>query len=71
MITGCITTFIYKTWRVTKGALVVEKCEKVGTLYLCNGNADFSIALASTRVDIELWNHRLRHMSEKGMKIIK
>ena len=66
-IEGCITTFIDKTWKVTKGALVVAKGERVGTLYLCNGNVDFSIALASTKADTTLWHHRLGYMSEKGM----
>ena len=41
------------------------KGEKVGTLYLCTGNTDSSISLASTRVDTTLWHHRLGHMSEK------
>ena len=45
---GCVCTFTYKTWKVTKGALVVAKGEKVGTLYLCKGNVDSSIALAYT-----------------------
>jgi len=31
---GCVTTFTVKTSKVTKGALVIEKGEKVGTLYL-------------------------------------
>jgi hypothetical protein len=39
-------------------------------LYLCTGNIDSSISLASTGVDTTLWNHRLGHMSEKGMKIL-
>ena len=30
---GCVTTFADKTWKVTKGALVIAKGEKVGTLY--------------------------------------
>ena len=34
---GCVTNFTDKTWKVTKGALVIAKGEKVGTLYLCNG----------------------------------
>ena len=34
---GCVTNFTDKTWKVTKGALVIVKGEKVGTLYLCNG----------------------------------
>ena len=38
---GCITTFIDKTWKVSKGALVRSKGEKVGTLYLCNGKVYF------------------------------
>ena len=34
---GCVTIFTDKDWKVTKGALVIAKGEKVGTLYLCNG----------------------------------
>ena len=54
-------------WKVTKGSLVITKGDKVGTLYLCNGTVDFSISLASIGVDMEMWHHRLGHMSEKGM----
>ena len=57
-------------WKVTKGSLVIAKGDKVGTLYLCNGTIDFSIALASTGVDAAMWHHRLGHMSEKGMQIL-
>ena len=57
-------------WKVIKGSLVIVKGEKVGTLYLCIGNNDSSISLASTRVDTTLWHHRLGHMSEKGMQIL-
>ena len=67
---GCVSTFIDKTWKVTKGALVVVKGEKVGTLYLGKGNLDSSIALASTGTYTTLWHHRLGHMSEKGMNIL-
>ena len=59
---GYITTFIDKTWKVTKGELVIEKGDKVGTLYLCNGNADFSIVLASTGADTSFWHHSIRHI---------
>jgi hypothetical protein len=48
----------------------MAKGEKVGTLYLCTGNIDSSISLASTGVDTTLWHHRLGHMSEKGMHIL-
>jgi len=68
---GCVSTFIDKTWKVTKGALVVEKGDKVGTLYLCKGNIDSSISLASTGTDTTLWHQRLGHMSEKGMQILQ
>ena len=44
---GCVTTFIDKSWKVTKGALVIEKEEKVGTLYLCNGISNYVNALTS------------------------
>jgi hypothetical protein len=47
-----------------------RKREKVGTLYLCTGNTDSSISLASTRVVTTLCHHRLGHMSEKGMQIL-
>jgi hypothetical protein len=68
---GCISIFTEKAWKVTKGSLVIEKEEKVGTLYLCTGNIDSSISLASTGVDTTLWNHNLGHMSEKGMQILE
>jgi hypothetical protein len=67
---GCISIFTDKTWKVIKGSLVIAKGEKVGTLYLCIGNTDSSIYLASTGVDTALWHHRLEHMSEKGMQIL-
>jgi hypothetical protein len=67
---GCISIFIDKTLKVIKGSLVIEKREKVGTLYLCTGSTDSSISLASTGVDTTLWNNRLGHMSEKGMQIL-
>jgi hypothetical protein len=68
---GCISIFTDKTWKVIKGSLVIEKGEKVGTLYLCTGNADSSISLASTGVGTTLWHHKLGHMNEKGMQILQ
>jgi hypothetical protein len=67
---GCISIFTNKMWKVIKGSLVIEKGEKVGTLYLCTGNTHYSISLASTGVDTTLWHHRIGHMSEKGMQIL-
>jgi hypothetical protein len=67
---GFISIFTDKAWKVTKGSLMIEKGEQVGTLYLCTGNIDSSISLASTRMDTSLWHHRLGHMSDKGMQIL-
>jgi transposase InsO family protein len=67
---GCISIFIDKEWKVTKGSLVIEKGEKVGTLCLCASNTDSSISLASIGVDTKLWHHSLGNMSEKGMEIL-
>jgi hypothetical protein len=67
---GCISIFTDNGWKVTKGSLVIEEGEKVGTLYLCTGNTDSYLSLASTGVDTKLWHHRIGHMSEKGMQII-
>jgi hypothetical protein len=50
--------------------MVIEKENKVGTLYLCTANTDSSISLASTGVDTTLWHHRPGHVSEKGMQIL-
>ena len=57
---GCVTTFTDKTWKVTKGSLVIEKGEKVDTLYLCNGISNSVNALTSKGPDSALWHHRLR-----------
>ena len=67
---GCVITFTDKTWKVTKGALVIAKGEKVGTLYLCNVISNFVNALTYTGEDMTLWHHRIGHMSEKGMHIL-
>jgi hypothetical protein len=67
---GCISIFTDKVWKFTKGSLVIERGEKACTLYLCTGNTDSSISLASTRVDTTLWNHRLGNMSEKGIQTL-
>ena len=65
---GCVTSFTDKTWKVTKGSLVIAKRGKVGTLYLCNGISNYVNALTSKGSDAALWHHRLGHMSEKGMR---
>ena len=47
---GFISIFTDKAWKVIKGSLMIEKGEKVGTLYLCTSNTDSSISLSSIGV---------------------
>ena len=49
----------------------MAKGEKVGTFYLCTSNVDSSISLDSIDLDTKLWQHRLGHMSEKGMQVLQ
>ena len=67
---GCLSTFGKTWWKIIKGALVIAKGDRIGTLYLCPHNTDYSIYVASTEVGETLWHHRLGHISEKGMQII-
>ena len=64
---GCLSTFGETWWKVTKGSMVIEKGNRIGTLYLCPHNTDYSISVASIEIGAALWHHRLSHMSEKGM----
>ena len=45
---GCLSTFGETWWNVTKGSMVIEKGDRIGTLYLCPHNTDYSISVAST-----------------------
>ena len=67
---GCLSMFVKTWWKITRGALVIEKGYRVGTLYLFPHNTDYSISVASTETSAALWHHRLGHMSEKGMQIL-
>jgi len=66
----CVTNFTDKTYKVTKGALVIAKGEKVGKLYVCNSISNFVNSLTSTGTYTRCWHHRLEHMSEKWMQIL-
>ena len=67
---GCLSTFGETWWKITKGALVIEKGDRICTLYLCPHNTDYSISIASTETGASLWHHKLAHMNEKGMQIL-
>ena len=64
---GHAILFVGGTWKVTKGARVLARGNKTGTLYMTSCSRD-TIAIAGASTDISLWHHRLGHMSEKEMK---
>jgi hypothetical protein len=57
-------------WKVSKGAMVLARGKKTGTLYMTTRFADI---IASTEAENQayLWHCRLGHMSQKGMKILQ
>ncbi|RVX13352.1 Retrovirus-related Pol polyprotein from transposon TNT 1-94 [Vitis vinifera] len=61
--------FVGGTWKVTKGARVLARRKKIGTLYMTSCPRD-TIAIADASTDTSLWHHRLGHMSEKWMKML-
>ena len=66
---GYIVVFYNRGWKVTKGAMVVARGKKTGTLYV-NSSCRSTIAVADNSVSSYLWHYRLGQMSEKGMKIL-
>ncbi|KAE8713932.1 Detected protein of unknown function [Hibiscus syriacus] len=66
---GYSTTFSGCEWKITKGALVIARGKKTGTLYVTS-NLENIIAVADVDGKSNLWHERLGHMSEKGMKIL-
>ncbi|RVW12059.1 Retrovirus-related Pol polyprotein from transposon TNT 1-94 [Vitis vinifera] len=66
---GHAILFVGGTWKVTKGARVLARGKKTGTLYMTSCSRD-TIAVADASTDTSLWHRRLGHMSEKGMKML-
>ena len=67
---GFLSMFGETWWKIMKGSLVIRKGDMVGTLYLRPHNTDYFMSAASIKIGAALWNHRLGHMSEKGMQIL-
>ncbi|KAE8730100.1 hypothetical protein F3Y22_tig00003041pilonHSYRG00846 [Hibiscus syriacus] len=63
------TTFSGCEWKITKGALVIARGKKTGTLYVTS-NLENIIAAADADGKSNLWHQRLDHMSEKGIKTL-
>ncbi|RVX19557.1 Retrovirus-related Pol polyprotein from transposon TNT 1-94 [Vitis vinifera] len=66
---GHAVLFVGGTWKVTKGARVLARGKKTGTLYMTSCPRD-TIAVADASTDTSLWHRKLGHMSEKGMKML-
>ena len=66
---GHNVVFNNRGWKVTKGAMVIARGNKTGTLYV-NFSCRSTIVVADAAVSSKLWHYILGHMSEKGMKIL-
>ena len=66
---GHAILFVGGTWKVTKGARVLARGKKIGTLYITSSPRN-TIAVADASIDTSLWHRRFGHMSEKGMKML-
>ena len=66
---GHAILFVGRTWQVTKGARVLARGKKTGTLYMTSSPRK-TIAVAEASTDTSLWQCKLGHMSDKGMKML-
>ena len=66
---GHAILFVGGTWKVTKGARVLARGKKIGTLYMTSSPRD-TIAVIDASTDTTLWHRRLGRMSEKGIKML-
>ena len=68
---GCFTTSGNNSWKICKGAMVMARGPKIGTLYILKTTTEKSnVALAKEEISLDLWHKCLGHMSEKGLKIL-
>jgi hypothetical protein len=59
--------------KVYKGILLVMKAKKVGNLFMLEGRTESDHATMVSKDDndsVRLWNQRLGHMSEQGLKVL-
>nr|GFA17857.1 retrovirus-related Pol polyprotein from transposon TNT 1-94 [Tanacetum cinerariifolium] len=67
---GCYVGFEDQQWKVTKGNLVVAHGNKRGSLYMVEVLSDGINAAIDGGGNAALWHQRLRHITEKGMRIL-
>jgi len=71
-VEGYLTSFGKGGWKISKGALVMAKGPKTGTLYTLKtliGKLDLA-AITKEGNSADMWHKCLGHMSEKGLKIL-
>ena len=66
---GYATELGKSSWKIMKGAMVVARGTKSGTLYTTIGCMNIA-AVAESASNLSLWHNRLGHMSVKGMKML-
>ncbi|GFS46649.1 hypothetical protein Acr_00g0103530 [Actinidia rufa] len=62
---GVVPSFTSDAWKMSKGALILARGKKEGTLYVSSGTYS-SITMVASGIDCTTWHRRLGHMSEKG-----
>ena len=67
--TGYAAEFGKSSWKIVKGAMVVARGTKSGTLYTTAGCINMAV-VAEGAFGSCLWHNRLGHMSTKGMKML-
>ena len=67
--TGYAAEFGKGLWKIVKGAMVVARGTKSGTLYTTAGCINMT-AVTEGASGSCLWHNRLGHMSPKGMKMM-
>ena len=67
--TGYAIEFGKSLWKIVKGAMVVARDTKSGTLYTTSGCMNIAVVAESTS-NSSLWHNRLGHVRVKGMKML-
>lgn len=69
---GFSTSFGNGGWKTSKGALVMARGPKIGSLYTLRETTKnlFLVVVAKEGNSIDLWHKQLGHVSKKGLKIL-
>ncbi|KAF3637944.1 putative cytochrome 82A3-like [Capsicum annuum] len=67
--TGFVAEFRKGSWKIMKGAMVVARGTKSGTLYTTTWYINMAVVVEGAS-GLFLWHNRLGHMSAKGMEML-